>query len=65
MCPESTIIERVESLVRHPDFAWSDGVMEAVLDDLESRACAHQISPEPYRKLRAMILRSPHYARNN
>ena len=65
MCPESTIIERVESLVRHPDFAWSDGVMEAVLDDLVSRACAHQISPATYRRPRELIRRSPHFVCNN
>jgi hypothetical protein len=62
---ESTVIERVETLVRHPNFAGSDGVMETVLEDLESRACAHQISQATYRRLREMILRSPHFARNN
>jgi hypothetical protein len=39
---ESTIIERVEIFLRHPTFAGSDGVMETVLADLESRACTHQ-----------------------
>jgi len=39
--------------------------METVLDDLESRACDHQISEATYRMLREMILRSPHFARNN
>ena len=62
---ESTIIERVETLIRHPNFARSDGVMETVLEDLEYRACAHQISQATYGKLREMILRSPHFARNN
>jgi hypothetical protein len=62
---ESTIIERVEDFIRHPVFAGSDGVMETVLDDLESRACAHQISQATYQLLREMILRSPHFARNN
>jgi hypothetical protein len=62
---EATLIERVESLIRHPTFAGSDGVMETVLDDLESRASAHQISPATYRMLREMILRSPHFARNH
>jgi hypothetical protein len=63
MCLESTIIERVETVVRHPTFAGSDGVMETVLEDLESRACARQISQATYRMLREMILRSPHLAR--
>jgi hypothetical protein len=62
---ESTIIERVETLIRHPNFARSDGVMETVLEDLEYRACAHQISQATHGKLREMILRSPHFARNN
>jgi hypothetical protein len=62
---ESTVIERVETLVRHPPFAGSDGAMETVLDDLESRACARQISQATYRRLREMILRSPHFVRNN
>jgi hypothetical protein len=57
---ESPIIERVETLVRHPAFAGSDGVMEAVPGDLESRACAHRISQATYRRLREMILSSPH-----
>jgi hypothetical protein len=39
--------------------------METVLDDPESRACAEQISEATYRMLREMILRSPHFARNN
>jgi hypothetical protein len=62
---ETTIIERVETFIRHPTFAGSDGVMETVLDDLESRACAQQISRETYRMLREVILRSPHFPRNN
>jgi hypothetical protein len=62
---ESTIIERVEDLIRHPVFAGSDGVMETVLDDLESRACARQISQATYRMLREMILRSPHFPGSN
>ena len=65
MCLESSIVERVEGFIRHPTFARSDAVMETVLEDLESRACAHQISPATYRMLREMILRSPHFARNN
>jgi hypothetical protein len=65
MLLESRVIERVETLARHPNFAGSDGVMETVLEDLESRACTHQISHATYRMPRQMILRSPHFARNN
>jgi hypothetical protein len=39
--------------------------METVLDDLESRACAHQISQATYQMLREMILHSPHFPGNN
>ena len=39
--------------------------METVLDDLESKASAHQISQATYRMLREMILRSPHFPANN
>ena len=59
---ESTIIEQVETFLRHPTFAGSDGVMETVLNDLESRAGAHQISQATYERLRERILRSPHFA---
>jgi hypothetical protein len=62
---ECTIIERVEILLQHPTFAGSDGVMETVLQDLESWACAHQICQATYRRLREMIRRSPHFARKN
>jgi hypothetical protein len=62
---ESRIIEQVEDFIRHPVFAGSDGVMETVLDDLESWACARQISQATYRMLREMILRSPHFPGNN
>ena len=62
---ETTIIETVETFTRHPTFAGSDAVMETVLDDLESRACALQISPATYRRLREMIPRSPHDACNH
>jgi hypothetical protein len=65
MHPESAIIERVETLIHHPTFTGSDGVMETVLEDLECRACAHQISQVTYGRLREMLLRSPHFARNN
>ena len=33
---ESTIIERVETFVRHPVFAGSDKAMDLVLEDLEA-----------------------------
>jgi hypothetical protein len=65
MCIESTIIDMVETFVQHPTFARSDAVMETVLDDLDSRACVHQISQATYLRLREMILRSPHFVRNN
>jgi hypothetical protein len=57
---ESTIIERVETLVRHPVFAGSDAAMELVLDDLESLERSGQIGQATYGRLRGMILRSPH-----
>ena len=57
---ESTIIERVETFVRHPVFAGSDRAMDLVLDDLESLERNGQIGQATYRRLREMILRSPH-----
>jgi hypothetical protein len=57
---ESTIIERVETFVRHPVFAGSDQAVDLVLDDLESLERSGQIGQATYRKLREMILRSPH-----
>jgi hypothetical protein len=57
---ESTIIERVETLVRHPVFSGSDQAMDLVLDDLESLERSGQIGQVTYRRLREMILRSPH-----
>jgi hypothetical protein len=57
---ESNIIERVEILVRHPVFAGSDQAMDLVLDDLESLERSGRIGDETYRRLRDMILRSPH-----
>ena len=57
---ESTIIERVETLVRHPVFAGSDQAMDLVLDDLESLERSGQIGQANYRRPRGMILRSPH-----
>ena len=59
---ESAIIERVETLVRHPVFAGSDQAMDLVLDDLESLERSGQIGQATYRRLREMILRSPHIA---
>jgi hypothetical protein len=57
---ESAIIERVEILVRHPAFAGSDQTMDLVLDELESLERSGQIGQATYRRLRGMILRSPH-----
>jgi hypothetical protein len=57
---ESTIIERVETFVRHPVFAGSDQAMDLVLDDLEALERSGQIGQATYRRLREMILRSPH-----
>ena len=60
MCLESRIIERVETFVHHPVFAGSDQAMELVLDDLDAMVQGGQIGPVTYRRLREMILRSPH-----
>ena len=57
---ESTIIERVETFVRHPVYAGSDQTMDLVLDDLESLERSGQFGQATYRRLREMILRSPH-----
>jgi hypothetical protein len=57
---EYTIIERVETFVRHPIFAGSDRAMDLVLDDLKSLERGGQIGQATYRRLREMILRSPH-----
>jgi hypothetical protein len=57
---ESTIIERVDTLVRHPVFAGSDQALNLVLDDLKSLKRSGQIGQQTYRKLREIILRSPH-----
>ena len=62
---ESTIIERVETFVRHPVFAGSDKAMDLVLEDLEAMVEAGRIHPATYRRLREMILSSPHFARDN
>ena len=60
MCPESTIVEQVETCVRHPVFAGSDQTMVLVLDDLESLEGSGRIDQATYRRLREMILSSPH-----
>ena len=57
---ESTIIERVETFVHHPVFTGSDQAMNRVLDELESLERSGQIGQATYRRLREMILRSPH-----
>src|SRR3954462_363321 len=57
---ESTIADRVETFVRHPVFAGSDQAMDLVLDDLEAMERSGQIGQATYRRLREMILRSPH-----
>ena len=62
MHPESAIIERVEILIRHPVFEGSARVMEDILSDLGSLARSRQLNHEAYRRLREMILRSPHIA---
>jgi hypothetical protein len=62
---ESTIIERVLIFLRHPALAGSDGLMETILEHLESRACADQIRRARYGRLREMIQGSPHCALNH
>ena len=62
---ESTIIEQVETLVRHPVFAGSDQTMDLVLEDLEAMVEGGRIPQATYRRLRQMILRSPHFASDN
>ncbi len=57
---ESTIIERVETFVHHPVDSGSDRAMDVVLEDLESLQRIGQIGQVTYRRLREMILRSPH-----
>jgi hypothetical protein len=62
---ESTIIERVVTFVHHPVFAGSDQAMDLVLDDVEEMVQGGQIGQVTYRRLREMILRSPHFASDN
>lgn len=62
MLLESAIIERVETFVRHPVFAGSDRAIDLVIDDLEALERSGRIGRATYRRLREMILRSPHHA---
>ena len=62
---ESAIIERVETLVRHPVFAGSDQAMGLVLEDLEAMMEGGRIPRATYHRLRKMILRSPHIVCDN
>ena len=62
---ESTIIDRVETFVRHPVFAGSDQTMDLVLEDLEAMVEGGRIPQATYRRLREMILRSPHFPSDN
>ena len=62
MLLEPAIIDRIESVVRHPVFAGSDRAMDLVLDDLVSLERSGQIGPATYRRLRELILGSPHLA---
>jgi hypothetical protein len=64
MFPEAAVIARVETFIRHPAFAGSDEVMEEVLEDLEGKMEARQISPEQFARLRGLILASPHFRMN-
>jgi hypothetical protein len=65
MCLESTIIERVETLVRHPVFAGSAQAMGLALEDLEAMVEGGRLPQATYQRLREMILRSPHIASDN
>jgi hypothetical protein len=62
---ESAIIERVETLVCHPVFAGSAQAMGLVLEDLEAMVEGGRLPQATYRRLREMILRSPHIASDN
>lgn len=64
MSYESAIIARVETYVRHPVFEGSAEVLQDVLDDLEGKANLQQISGTTLERLRALILRSPHFRDN-
>ena len=45
---ESTIIDRVETFVRHPVFAGSDQTMDLVLEDLEAMVEGGRIPQATY-----------------
>ena len=62
---ESTIIERVEACVRHPIYAGSDKTMDRVLENLRVMVEGGRIPEATFRRLREMILRSPHFASEN
>jgi hypothetical protein len=62
---ESTIVERVETFVRHPVFAGSAQAMGLVLEDLEAMVDGGRIPRATYHRLREMILRSPHIVCDN
>ena len=62
---DSKFAEWVETLVRHPDFLGSDHARDLVLDDLDAMVQGGQIGQATYRRLRDMILRSPHFASDN
>jgi hypothetical protein len=62
---ESTITERVETIVRHPVFAGSDKAMHLILEDLEAMAEGGRIHQATYRRLCEMILKSPHFVSDN
>lgn len=64
MLLESAIVARVQSFVCHPVFAGSAEVLEGVLEDLEDKAQARQISPEAFARLRDQLLASPHFRLN-
>ncbi len=64
MCPESAIVARVETFIRHPAFDGSDEVMGEVLADLEDKAESGQIGREAFVRLRGLILESPHFRMN-
>lgn len=65
MQAETTIIERVETFVRHPVFAGSDEAMNLVLEDLEAMVEAGRLHEATFHRLREMILGSSHFARDN
>ncbi len=62
MSIENAIIERVETFVLHPVFAGSDRAVGLILNDLESLERCDRIGQATYRRLRELILRSPHVA---